>query len=173
MKLTNELTVRVEEIFRTITNYLIEHHCTVTCMESCTSGLLASLLTDTEGASAIFPGSFVAYSNPAKIRFLVPAEVIDTYGVYSGETASAMAHAARDAMHTDYAFGITGTFGNVDPANADSVPGVIWFSVLLKDEEIVNNIVLPIGLSRRHYKYLAAEAVGRAFLESDEIGGKR
>ena len=35
---------------------LIDTHTTVSTMESCTSGMIASSITDTEGASAIFPG---------------------------------------------------------------------------------------------------------------------
>ena len=42
---------------------LIASHTTVSTMESCTSGLIASMITDTEGASAIFPGGFVTYLN--------------------------------------------------------------------------------------------------------------
>ena len=53
--------------------YLIEHGISISTMESCTSGLLASAITDTEGASAIFKGGFVTYSNEAKIRQGVPA----------------------------------------------------------------------------------------------------
>ena len=46
---------------------LIETHTTISTMESCTSGMIASMITDTEGASAIFPGGFVTYLNETKI----------------------------------------------------------------------------------------------------------
>ena len=42
---------------------LIDTHTTVSTMESCTSGMIASTITDTEGASAIFPGGYVTYLN--------------------------------------------------------------------------------------------------------------
>ena len=38
-----------------IVKKLIDTHTTISTMESCTSGLIASMITDTEGASAIFP----------------------------------------------------------------------------------------------------------------------
>ena len=44
---------------------LISSGTTISTMESCTSGLIASMITDTEGASAIFPGGYVTY-----LRFL-------------------------------------------------------------------------------------------------------
>ena len=49
------------------------------------------------------------------------ANVIEKYGVYSRECANAMAETAQKKLHTDIAIGITGTTGNVDPNNADSV----------------------------------------------------
>ena len=56
---------------------LIETHTTISTMESCTSGMIASMITDTEGASAIFPGGFVTYLNETKILIGVDAKVID------------------------------------------------------------------------------------------------
>ena len=60
-------------------------------------------------------GAFVTYSNEAKIKQGVPADIISTFGVYSPETAAAMARVCRDAYAADFAIGITGTFGNIDP----------------------------------------------------------
>ena len=84
---------RVRAQWREITQTLIEKNISVTTMESCTSGLLASLISDTEGASAVMKGAFVTYSNEAKIMQGVPAETIEQYSVYSAETARAMAEA--------------------------------------------------------------------------------
>ena len=57
-----ELSRKLSEIDRLI-RYLITTHTTISTMESCTSGLIASMITDTEGASAIFPGGYVTYLN--------------------------------------------------------------------------------------------------------------
>ena len=46
-----------------IINSLIERQITISTMESCTSGMIASMITDTSGASAVFPGCFVTYLN--------------------------------------------------------------------------------------------------------------
>ncbi|MBQ3697458.1 MAG: CinA family protein, partial [Spirochaetales bacterium] len=73
----------VRQKYRDLTLLLIERGITVSTMESCTAGQIASLITDTEGSSAVFRGSYVAYCNDEKIRLGVPAEVIDSYGVYS------------------------------------------------------------------------------------------
>ena len=69
--------------YRRLTKLLIEKKMTITTMESATSGQIASLITDTEGSSAVLKGAFVTYCNEAKIMQGVPAEVIDKYTVYS------------------------------------------------------------------------------------------
>ena len=118
-----------EQKYRTLTLLLIKKGLTISTMESCTGGLLASLLTDTEGSSAAFRGSYVTYSNAEKIRLGVPAQIIKSYGVYSPQTANAMAQVCAKAFGTDIGIGVTGTFTNADPANSDSVPGEVFFSI--------------------------------------------
>ena len=50
-----------------IIHKLIDAHRTISTMESCTAGLIASTITDTEGASAIFSGGYVTYLNETKV----------------------------------------------------------------------------------------------------------
>ena len=104
-------------------------------MESATSGQIASLITDTEGSSAIFMGAFVTYCNDAKIQQGVPSEIIEKYTVYSRETAAAMAEACMKAYNADIGIGVTGTMGNADPANLKaSVPGQVFFAIGMRIE---------------------------------------
>lgn len=114
-----------------LTRLLIERALTITTMESATAGQIASLITDTEGSSAVLRGAFVTYCNEAKVACGVPASVIEEHGVYSNETASAMALACRKAYRADIGIGVTGTMGNVDPANGDSIPGQVHFALAL------------------------------------------
>ena len=94
-KVYHEADIRND--YRKLTKLLIEKNLTITTMESATSGQIASLITDTEGSSAVLKGAFVTYCNEAKIMQGVPAEVLDTYTVYSKETAEAMARACAEA----------------------------------------------------------------------------
>ena len=128
-------------------------------MESCTSGLIASLLTDTEGASAIMKGAYITYSNEAKIKAGVPEEVINKYGVYSKETAAEMAQKCKDSFVADIGIGVTGSFGNVDPNNADSVPGEIHFAIAFESEVVTASESIPVQASRYEYKLYAADLV--------------
>ena len=139
---------------------LIDTHTTISKMESCTSGMIASTITDTEGASAIFPGGYVAYLNETKIRIGVDGNIIKQYGVYSKECARAMAETIQSKMHTDIAIGITGTTGNVDPNNADSVQGKVFFCILVKDKAYDYAWKTDVsGRNRHEIKQLYADKV--------------
>lgn len=156
--MVNKEQIRSEYIF--FTRLLIKKNISIATMESCTGGLIASLITDTEGSSSIFAGSFVTYSNNAKIMLGVPSETVKKYSVYSEETAKAMAAAARNSFNTEIGVGVTGTTGNIDPKNTkDSVPGKIYFAISSNEEIESSCIELPPQNSRADYKFLAAEKI--------------
>src|SRR5471030_2182203 len=72
--------------------------------ESCTGGLVAGLLTEIPGSSAVVERGFVVYSNEAKQELLdVPARTLVAYGAVSEQTARAMAQGALDHSHADFA----------------------------------------------------------------------
>lgn len=119
----------------TITRMLIEKKLEIATMESCTSGLIASNITDYEGASAILKGSCITYSNDTKIEAGVRRDIIEEYGVYSPETAFEMALTAEMKFMADIGIGITGSFGNVDTSNSDSMAGVIYYEIYHSHEE--------------------------------------
>ena len=150
--------------YETITKLLIKNNITITTMESCTSGQVASLLTDTEGASAILKGAFVTYSNEGKIREGVPAQIIDEYGVYSIQTAVAMADACRAAYRADIGIGITGSFGNADPNNADSIPGEVFFALSTAEGTKEFHYSVPVQPSRFAYKMYMADKIADGLL---------
>ena len=149
-----------EAIRDSVVKHLIKNNLSITCMESCTSGLVSSMLTDTEGASAIFPGSMVTYSNSSKILSKVDPGVIEKYGVYSKETACAMAESAQKIYQTDIAIGVTGSTGNVDPNNKDSIAGEVHYAIIHKDELEVFSFKADVSsLTRKEIKQLYAEEI--------------
>lgn len=156
---------KVQEQYHKITAFLIRHHITISTMESCTSGLIASLLTDTEGASEVFRGALVTYSNEAKELFGVSEEVIETYGVYSADTAKEMAKTCRGSFQTDIGIGITGTFGNVDPNNQDSVPGIVYIAVQIFDKVFSIRLELKEQSTRFAYKTHTADKLAEELLD--------
>ena len=151
---------KIRSSYEALTKRLISLGLTITTMESATAGQIASLITDTEGSSAVLKGAFVTYSNEAKIRQGVPAEVIEKFSVYSEETAAAMARACREAYSADIGIGVTGTFGNTDPANPNaSVPGHVYYAISFGSAERTFHIQLGALASRLDFKLAAAERI--------------
>ncbi len=80
--------------------------------ESCTGGLLASMITDVSGSSDYFAGGVVSYLERVKEAVLgVDPEVIRKHTVYSHEVARQMAEGVRRLMNTDLALATTGIAG--------------------------------------------------------------
>ena len=150
----------VREHYKVLTRLLIEKKLTITTMESATGGQIASLITDTEGSSAVIRGAFVTYCNEAKIMQGVPEQILDTYTVYSEETAAEMAKACRKSYQADIGIGVTGTMGNVDPANeAASVPGQVYFATDIRGTVKSYHIELEAQPTRLHYTFAVAEEI--------------
>lgn len=99
----------------------------ISVMESCTGGSLASMITDTSGSSVYFMGGIVAYTREAKCSYGVPAAVMDEYGLISAETASSMARAVRERMNTRVGLGVTGVAG-AEPVEGKP-PGTCFVAV--------------------------------------------
>ena len=160
----------VRDRYKVLTKALIQKGRTITTMESCTSGQIASLITDTEGASAIMKGAFITYCNEAKIMQGVPAPVIDTYSVYSVETAKAMAIACREAYQADIGIGVTGTMGNIDPANEKvSVPGRAYIAICTNGNILTQCLEIEPQPTRLAYKFAVAGAVCKLVCEMEGL----
>jgi nicotinamide-nucleotide amidase len=101
-----------EEMEAVIVRLLTERKKTLAVAESCTGGCLAHRVTDVPGASAVYPGGFVAYSNAAKQKFLgVRAGTLAAHGAVSEAVAREMAEGARSQLGADFAIAITGIAG--------------------------------------------------------------
>jgi nicotinamide-nucleotide amidase len=96
--------------------------------ESCTGGLVAGLLTEIPGSSAVVERGFVVYSNEAKEDLLgVPTETIRTHGAVSEATARAMAEGALEASPADVAVSVTGVAGP-DGGTPSKPVGLVHFA---------------------------------------------
>jgi nicotinamide-nucleotide amidase len=99
----------VEDLAHEVLHRACERELKLATAESCTGGLLASLLTDVEGASHSFERGFVVYTEDAKCELLgLSQRKIDTCGVVSKDVALAMAEGAIAASHADIAVAVTG-----------------------------------------------------------------
>ena len=91
--------------------------------ESCTGGMVASLLTDVPGVSHAFDRGFVTYTNEAKHEMLgVPMALLDTVGAVSKEVAIAMAEGGLTNSRANILFAVTGY------ADSGDEPGLVHFA---------------------------------------------
>ena len=157
--MASDLEISVRQKYKDLTLLLIEKGITVSTMESCTAGQVASLITDTEGSSEIFRGSYVTYCNDEKVRLGVPKEIINRFGVYSEQTSKAMAKVCKNAFSVDLGIGITGSFANIDPNNEDSVPGEVYLAIATEEGTKASQITVPTGLPRPESKLYIASIV--------------
>lgn len=104
--------------------------------ESCTGGLLSSLLTDVEGYAHAFERGFVTYSEDSKHELLgVGLDALHLHGAVSEPVARAMAEGALEAAHADVAAAVTGFAGRGGP---DDEPGLVHFAVSRKGRPTIH-----------------------------------
>jgi len=119
------LPTEIEQAALTLLRSANERGLSLATAESCTGGLLASLLTDVQGVSGIFERGFVVYSEDAKCELLgIARETVERCGAVSRDVAMAMAEGALAASHADIALAITGFAG---PGGPDDEPGLVHF----------------------------------------------
>jgi len=125
--------------------------------ESCTGGLVAALLTEISGSSAVVERGFVTYSNEAKTDLVgVPADLIAAHGAVSEPVARAMAEGALTHSRADVTVGITGVAGPTG-GTATKPVGLVHFGLARKGSATVH-------LERR-YGDLGRETVRRRAVE--------
>jgi nicotinamide-nucleotide amidase len=116
------LPSETEEAARRLLEKASERGISLATAESCTGGMLASLLTDVQGVAHAFERGFVTYTNEAKHEMLgVPLELIEAKSAVSKEVAVAMAEGALEKSRANIALSVTGY------ADAGPEPGLVHF----------------------------------------------
>jgi nicotinamide-nucleotide amidase len=129
--------------------------------ESCTGGLVAALLTEIAGSSAVVERGFITYSNEAKTELIgVPAGLIAAHGAVSEPVARAMAEGALAHSRADVTVGVTGIAGPGGGSAAKPV-GLVHFGLARRG-------VATVHLERR-YGDLGRETVRLRAVE-DALG---
>ena len=140
---------------------------TLATAESCTGGLLASLITDVPGASAVFHTGVVTYANEAKTRLLgVPPELLARVGAVSPEVARHMAEGVRQRHGSDWGIGITGIAGP-GGGTAEKPVGLVYIALSSEDGTWLRVMrptgrVMPRAWTRRRAAGHALDMLRRA-----------
>ncbi len=106
----------------------------ISLAESCTGGLVSSLITELPGCSSFFETSLVTYSNKSKVSFLgVKKNTISKYGAVSHQTALAMVMGLKSKTKTDITLSITGVAGPTGGTKKNPV-GTVYFGIAIKNK---------------------------------------
>lgn len=116
--------------------------------ESCTGGMLAAELTGLPGASAVFRGGVVAYTNEVKTALLgVDAELLARSGAVSEAVALEMARGAAQRLGADIGVGISGLAGP-DGDGTDTPVGTVFVALHSAEGDEVKRLELGEGRAR-------------------------
>jgi nicotinamide-nucleotide amidase len=125
--LVEHLGQTIETLTKRLLKTAKDRELSLAAAESCSGGLLASVLTDVEGCSSAFDRGFVAYTDRAKHELLgVPLDQLRTCGAVSEPVCRAMAEGALRRSEADLAAAITGFAG---PAGPGDPPGLVFVGV--------------------------------------------
>ena len=130
----SELTENCERTAAAVVEKLKRLSLKLVLSESCTAGLISALLAGTSGASDVLWGSFVCYTQEAKVRMLgLDNETLTENGLVNRDTARAMAEGALLKSGADISAAVTGLAG---PAGDGRVPvGTIWIAASRRGAE--------------------------------------
>lgn len=121
-----------EDLARVVGRLLRESRRTLALAESCTGGMVSSLLTDVPGSSEYFLGSVVSYANAAKAALLgVHEETLRQRGAVSEQSALEMARGVREKFDSDLAVSVTGIAGP-DGGSAEKPVGTVYFGLAVR-----------------------------------------
>ena len=102
---------------------------TLSAAESCTGGMISSLITSVPGSSEYYLGSVTSYANSVKENVLgVPAEIIEKFGAVSSECVAKMAEGVRRITGSDFTVATSGIAGPGGGSEEKPV-GLVWVGV--------------------------------------------
>ena len=150
--------IDVESLEESAFALLKEKQVTLAFAESCTGGEVAKRLTDLPGASTVFKGGVVTYTNEAKAILLgIDPDVINTEGAVSYEVAAEMAENIRVILKADIGIGVTGLAG----PDGDGVHevGTVFVSLATENETFVKELHLGSMRSRSFVRRMAGNHI--------------
>jgi len=120
----NNLPTMAEHVINELSN----QNKTITTAESCTGGLIASLITEIPGSSKVFEAGFVTYSNAIKSQLLkVSQQTLEQHGAVSKEVVQQMARGALEQSKADYVIAVSGIAGPTGGTDEKPV-GSVWIA---------------------------------------------
>ncbi len=148
--------VDVDSLEAVVSALLRERGLTLSAAESCTGGLIAKRMTDLPGASKVFRGGVVSYTNGVKAGVLgVPEALLEQYGAVSEPVARAMAEGCRRACGSDLAVSVTGVAGP-DKDDWGNEVGTVYIALASREGTLCKRLSCGRGRGRGRVRTSAA-----------------
>ena len=149
--------VDVSSLEEVVSRLLRERGLTLSTAESCTGGLIAKRVTDIPGASQIFRGGVVSYTNDVKADVLgVPRAALDAWGAVSEPVARAMAEGCRRLCGSDIALAVTGLAGPEGDDRGNEV-GTVYIALADRRGTLCKRLSCGMGRGRDRIRSAAAQ----------------
>ena len=148
--------IDVESLEEVVSGLLRERGLTLSAAESCTGGLIAKRMTDLPGASNVFRGGVVSYTNGVKAGVLgVPETLLEKFGAVSEPVARAMAECCRKVCGSDLAVSVTGVAGPDQDDRGNEV-GTVYIALARAEGTICKKLSCGRGRGRDRVRSAAA-----------------
>jgi len=135
--------VNTDEILNKLQKILLKQQARISLAESCTGGMIASLITSQSGSSQWFDRAYITYSNQAKIDLLaVKKNTLDKFGAVSQEVAEEMSIGCLLNSGCEYALSVTGIAGP-EGGSINKPVGTVWFAwtKYSTNEQNIHNLI--------------------------------
>jgi len=149
---------------------LTDKNLKITTAESCTGGMIASLLTKQAGASICFEAGFVTYSNKMKTKLLeVTKKTLDQHGAVSQEVVLAMAKGALEKSSADLVIAVSGIAGP-DGGSLEKPVGTVWIAWGYKNNLKTVGLLIPLTRShfQKHVANICLDLIRRELISSSQ-----
>ncbi len=145
-----------EPLEQIVGELLKQKRLTLSVAESCTGGLISSMLTDISGSSDYIKLNFVTYSNEAKTEILgVDKKILEKHGAVSKETALQMAYGAMKKAKCDIGLATTGIAGP-SGGTLEKPAGLVYIALCDNNNREVSELRLNPSFSRKDMKMLSS-----------------
>ena len=149
--------VDVGSLEEAVSKLLRERGMTLSAAESCTGGLIAKRMTDLPGASKVFRGGVVSYTEGVKAGVLgVPEDLLAEYGAVSEPVARAMAEGCRKICGSDLAVSVTGVAGPERDDRGNEV-GTVYVALTSPAGTVCKKLSCGRGRGRGMVRAMAAQ----------------
>ncbi len=140
-----------------IADFLIKNGKALAIAESCTGGLVSSLMTDISGSSSFIKCNFTTYANEAKTKYLgVKEQTLADYGAVSIQTAEEMVAGLLNSTDCDYAVATTGIAGPTG-GSLEKPVGLVYIGIGEKNHIQVFKYNVNPNYPRLLIKYMFAK----------------